>query len=447
MHRRVLIKNVTIVNEGKSFKGALVIDDDRIDEIFVGDSLNLEIPADEVVDGNGGYLLPGIIDTHVHFRDPGLTHKGDILSESRAAAAGGVTTYLDMPNTLPQTTTQAAFEEKLNLAAEKSFVNYGFFFGATCDNLDALQRLNKRKVCGIKLFMGSSTGGMLVDKESALRKIFEQPRLPIVTHCEDSAIIAENMRQLQEELGVKDPDVKYHSRIRSEEACYKSTQLAVKLAKESGARLHVAHISTAKELELFSKENPNITAEVCLPHLLYTEADYERLGTRIKCNPAVKTLEDRTALRTALTSGLIYSVATDHAPHALSEKRGGAISAVSGIPMLQYSLLAMLGLVDEGVLSIERMVELMCHHPADLFSIENRGYIREGYKADLVLVAPNSPWTLTPNKIESKCNWSPLEGHTFFWQIKKTYCNGALIYNNGSITNENFRGQAVTFCR
>ena len=244
MHRRVLIKNVTIVNEGKSFKGALVIDDDRIDEIFVGDSLSLEIPADEVVDGNGGYLLPGVIDTHVHFRDPGLTHKGDILSESRAAAAGGVTTYLDMPNTLPQTTTQAAFEEKLSIAAEKSFVNYGFFFGATCDNLETLQRLNKRKVCGVKLFMGSSTGGMLVDEESALQKIFEQSRLPIVTHCEDSAIIADNMRQLQQELGVKDPEVKYHSKIRSEEACYKSTQLAVKLAQDCGARLHVGHIST-----------------------------------------------------------------------------------------------------------------------------------------------------------------------------------------------------------
>ncbi len=447
MHKRTLLKNIVIVNEGRSFKGALVIDDDRIDEIIEGDIENKAIPTDEIVDGNGAYLLPGIIDSHVHFREPGLVHKADMRSESRAAAAGGVTTFLDMPNTVPQTITQAAFDEKLCLAAEKSCVNYGFFFGATFDNADTLKSLNRRKVCGIKLFMGSSTGGMLVDKEETLTQIFESAKLPIMAHCEDSAIIEHNVKQIKTELGAGEIDVKYHSQIRSEEACLASTQLAVKLAKESGARLHVAHISTAKELELFAEAGTNITAEVCVPHLLFTDADYSKLGARIKCNPAVKTKEDCTALRAALSSDLIYTIGTDHAPHLLREKQGGALTAVSGMPMIQFSLPAMLNLVDEGVLTIERMVELMCHHPADLFSIENRGYIREGYKADLVLVAPQTPWILTPNKIESKCNWSPLEGKLFTWQVQKTYCNGFLIYNNGTITNDGFRGQAVTFCR
>ncbi len=447
MHRRTQIRNAVIVNEGRSFVGSLVIDDDRIDEILEGRDCLPAIPADEIVDADGAYLLPGVVDTHVHFREPGLTTKADMESESRAAAAGGVTTVFDMPNTLPQTTTQEAFEEKMRLAAASCHVNYGFFFGATNDNAEILRRLNKHKVCGIKLFMGSSTGGMLVDKEVALRSVFENARLPIVAHCEDTGIINKNMARICAEQDTVDPKVCMHPLIRSEEACYASTQLAVKLAKEYDARLHVAHISTARELELFSSTSSKITAEVCVPHLVFSDKDYARLGTRIKCNPAVKTLADREALRAALTDGRIASVATDHAPHRLWEKAGGAAKAVSGMPMVQFSLASMLDLVSENVLPIERVAELMCHRPVELFDVENRGYLREGYKADLVLVRPDSPWTLTPNRIESKCNWSPLEGHTFRWRVEQTYCNGFLIYNNGQLTDRNFHGEAVTYNR
>ena len=446
MLKRTLIYNVTMVNEGRRFKGGLLIEDDRIERIFDDESLFSSMPAGTGINAEGCYLLPGVIDDHVHFREPGLTAKADIESESRAAAAGGVTTYIDMPNTLPQTTTVEALKQKRVLAAHKSHVNYGFFVGATRNNIDELRSLNRRKVCGIKLFMGASTGNMLVDDEEALDRLFEQARLPIMTHCEDGAMIAENMAACKAQYG-DDPDVALHSRIRSAEACYASTAEAVRLAKKWGARLHVAHISTAKELELFTPGDSRITAEVCLPHLLFTEADYARLGSRIKCNPAVKTAEDRDALRKALTDGRISVIGTDHAPHTITDKQGGAARAASGMPTLQFSLVSMLQLVDQGVLSLERMVELMCHAPARLFNIEGRGYLREGYKADLVLVRPHSPWTLTPNKIESRCNWSPLEGRRFNWQVEKTFCNGYLIYNNGQITDETFHGQPVTFDR
>lgn len=446
MLKRTLIYNVTMVNEGRRFKGGLLIEDDRIERIFDDESLFSSMPAGTGINAEGCYLLPGVIDDHVHFREPGLTAKADIESESRAAAAGGVTTYIDMPNTLPQTTTVEALKQKRVLAAHKSHVNYGFFVGATRNNIDELRSLNRRKVCGIKLFMGASTGNMLVDDEEALDRLFEQARLPIMTHCEDGAMIAENMAACKAQYG-DDPDVALHSRIRSAEACYASTAEAVRLAKKWGARLHVAHISTAKELELFTPGDTRITAEVCLPHLLFTEADYARLGSRIKCNPAVKTAEDRDALRKALTDGRISVIGTDHAPHTITDKQGGAARAASGMPTLQFSLVSMLQLVDEGVLSLERMVELMCHAPARLFNIEGRGYLREGYKADLVLVRPHSPWTLTPNKIESRCNWSPLEGRRFNWKVEKTFCNGCLIYNNGQITDETFHGQPVTFDR
>ena len=446
MLKRTLIYNVTMVNEGRRFKGGLLIEDDRIERIFDDESLFSSMPAGTGINAEGCYLLPGVIDDHVHFREPGLTAKADIESESRAAAAGGVTTYIDMPNTLPQTTTVEALKQKRVLAAHKSHVNYGFFVWATRNNIDELRSLNRRKVCGIKLFMGASTGNMLVDDEEALDRLFEQARLPIMTHCEDGAMIAENMAACKAQYG-DDPDVALHSRIRSAEACYASTAEAVRLAKKWGARLHVAHISTAKELELFTPGDSRITAEVCLPHLLFTEADYARLGSRIKCNPAVKTAEDRDALRKALTDGRISVIGTDHAPHTITDKQGGAARAASGMPTLQFSLVSMLQLVDEGVLSLERMVELMCHAPARLFNIEGRGYLREGYKADLVLVRPHSPWTLTPNKIESRCNWSPLEGRRFNWKVEKTFCNGYLIYNNGQITDETFHGQPVTFDR
>ena len=446
MHFRTEIKNATIVNEGRQFVGTLIIDDDRIDEIIEGTDVEPSIPVDETIDGTGCFLLPGVIDDHVHFRDPGLTAKGDFCSESRAAAAGGVTTVFDMPNCNPQTTTLEAFEEKWKIAASKSVVNYGFFFGATAGNAYELGHLNPRKVAGVKLFMGSSTGNMLVDNENALRAIFENARLPIMTHCEDSAIINENMKKAKSLYG-EDPNVKHHPEIRSEEACYQSTSLAVKLAKETGARLHVAHLSTARELDLFEANDKQITAEACVGHLIFCDEDYAKYGTRIKVNPAIKTADDRDALRDALNSGKIYTIGTDHAPHRLSEKVGGCAKAASGMPIIQFSLVSMLELVDKGVLSIERLVQLMCHNPAELLQIENRGFLREGYKADIVMVRPHVPWTLTPNRIQSKCNWSPLEGHVFHWRIERTFCNGFPIFNRGHVTDEKFRGQAVCYNR
>lgn len=434
-----------MVNEGSRKRGTLIIEDDRIEEILEGDAQPV-IPVDEVIDGTGCYLLPGLIDDHVHFRDPGLTAKGDFASESRAAAAGGVTTVFDMPNCLPQTTTWQAYEEKWRIAAEKSVVNYGFLFGATAGNAYELEKLNPRKVAGVKLFMGSSTGNMLVDNERSLQAIFEHSRLPIMAHCEDSHLIAANLERIQAICG-NDPAIVHHPEVRNAEACYRSTALAVRLARETGARLHVAHLTTARELELFDPTDPQITAEACVGHLLFTDQDYPRLGSRIKVNPAIKTAEDREALRAALRSGKIYTVGTDHAPHRMSEKVGGCVRAASGMPLIQFSLVSMLELVDQGVLTIERLVQLMCHHPADLFQVENRGYLREGYKADLVLVRPHVPWTLTPNRIQSRCNWSPLEGHTFHWRVERTFCNGFPIYNRGHVTDEKFRGQAVCFNR
>ncbi len=446
MHFRIQIKNAVIVNEGEQFLGTLVIDDERIDEIIRGADASPLIPVDETIDGTGCYILPGVIDDHVHFRDPGLTAKGDFCSESRAAAAGGVTTVFDMPNCNPQTTTEEAFAQKWQIAASKSVVNYGFLFGATAGNAYELGSLNPRKVAGIKLFMGSSTGNMLVDNERALRAIFENAKLPVMAHCEDSKLIDANMLEAQKAYG-SDPDVKHHAEIRSEEACYRSTSLAVKLAREAGARLHVAHISTARELELFESDDKQITAEACVGHLLFCDEDYARLGARIKVNPAIKTAADRQALREALNNGKILTIGTDHAPHRLSEKMGGCAKAASGMPIIQFSLVSMLELVDKGVLTLERLVTLMCHNPAELFQIENRGYIREGYKADLVMVRPHVPWTLTPNRIQSKCNWSPLEGHVFHWRVERTFCNGFPIFNRGHVTDEKFRGQAVCYNR
>lgn len=446
MHFRTQIKNATIVNEGRQFIGTLVIDDDRIDEIIEGNDAEPVIPVDETIDGTGCYLFPGVIDDHVHFRDPGLTAKGDFNTESRAAAAGGVTTIFDMPNCQPQTTTMEAFKEKWMIAAAKSVVNYGIYFGATAGNAYELSKLDPRKVAGIKLFMGSSTGNMLVDNEVALRAIFESAKLPIMTHCENTQLINENMKKAQDAYG-NDPAVEHHPEIRSEEACYQSTTLAVKLAQETGARLHVAHISTARELELFEANNPNITAEACVGHLVFCDKDYAKLGTRIKVNPAIKSEADRTALREALNNGKIYTIGTDHAPHKMSDKMGGCAKAASGMPIIQFSLVSMLELVDKGVLTLERMVQLMCHNPAELLQIENRGYLREGYKADIVMVRPHAPWTLTPNRIQSKCNWSPLEGHVFHWRVERTFCNGFPIFNRGHVTDEKFRGQAVCYNR
>lgn len=437
---KTLIKNALFVNEGRSFKGYLLIDDDRIADIQENQEYRGDY--DTVVDASGCFVLPGIIDDHVHFRDPGLTHKADIASESRAAAFGGVTSYLDMPNTIPQTTTLEALEDKYKRAADCSAVNYGFFFGATNDNVNLFTALDPHQVPGIKLFMGSSTGNMLVDRRESLQKIFREATLPVMVHCEDTARINENMKKAKERYG-DDPPVELHPQIRDVEACYQSTALAVNLAKTYGTQLHVAHVTTAKELSLFG-DNDRITAEVVVAHLMFSSADYQSLGTRIKCNPAVKSADDRDALRKALTNGKITTVGTDHAPHLLSEKEGGAARAVSGMPMIQFSLVSMLELVDEGVLPIERLVQLMCHQPASLFEIRDRGYLRKGYKADIVIVSPDNPWILTPDCIQSKCGWSPLEGHTFNWKVMHTFCNGHHLFNQG-VFDETYRGEALAF--
>ena len=438
---KTLIFGGKVVNEGKVITASVVVDNDTITDIIEG----TDTPRgsyDQIVDATGCFVLPGVIDDHVHFRDPGLTQKADMQTESRAAAFGGVTSYLDMPNTKPQTTTIDALEAKYADAAKKSHVNYGFFIGATNDNIEEVCSVNPQHVPGIKLFMGSSTGNMLVDKRDVLKQLFANSPLPIMAHCEDTDIINRNMQLAKQKYG-DDPAVEHHPEIRSEEACWESTRLAVELASETGARLHVAHLTTERELQLFGSD-PKITAEAVIAHLFFCDDDYKTLGTRIKCNPAIKTRADRDALRRALSDGRIATVGTDHAPHLLSDKEGGCANAASGMPMVQFSLVAMLELVDEGVLSIERLVELMAHNPARLFEIAKRGFLRKGYKADIVLVKPQSPWTVDKDCIQSKCGWSPMEGHIFQWQVRTTMCNGHIIYNNGAFDNES-RGEELRF--
>ena len=438
---KTLIKGGTLVNEGRLFDGSIVVEDSRIAQIIEGNHTP-DTSYDEVIDASGCFVLPGIIDDHVHFREPGLTAKADIDTESQAAAAGGVTTYFDMPNTVPQTTTLEALEEKYALGAEKSHVNYAFFFGATNDNVTLFSQLDKRRVPGIKLFMGSSTGNMLVDRQEALDQIFASADMPIMVHCEDTGIINHNMAAAKEKYG-DDPNVTHHPEIRSAEACYESTKLAVALAKKHHARLHVAHLSTARELELFG-DDPYITAEATVSHLFFCDRDYSLLGTRIKCNPAIKSERDREALREALNDGRISVIGTDHAPHLLSQKEGGCAKAASGMPMIQFSLVTMLELVDQGVLSLERLVELMCHHPATLFGVRHRGFLREGYQADIVLVRPNTGWTVTKELILSKCGWSPMEGHMYLWRIERTLCNGHTVWQQGRVDTD-YIGQPVEF--
>lgn len=440
---RTLIKNGTIVNEGRSFLGDLVVNGEQIEKIYEG-----KAPRgiyDQVIDASGCFVLPGVIDDHVHFREPGLTRKADIESESRAAAFGGVTSYFEMPNTNPQTTTLEALEDKFALGAQKSHVNYSFFFGATNDNVDSFDRLDVHRIPGIKLFMGSSTGNMLVDKYESLQQIFVKAKnlgLPVMTHCEDTDIINRNMAAYQKKYG-EDPDVKFHPEIRSVEACYESSSLAVKLAKESGAHLHIAHVTTARELEFFGKDK-NITGEAVIAHLYFSDEDYADKKAFIKCNPAIKTVKDRQALREALADGRISVVGTDHAPHEWKDKQGGCAKAASGMPMVQFSLVSMLELVDKGVLSIERMVEVMSHCPAKLFHVDKRGFLRPGYQADIVIVRPHTAWTVQKEIIQSKCGWSPMEGHEYQWQVEQTICNGHLIYNKGEF-DEAYRGEELTF--
>ena len=439
--RQTLITNGRIVNEGQSFDGFVVIEGDSIKSIGKGEAPRGDY--DETVDATGCLVLPGIIDDHVHFREPGLTHKADMASESRAAAAGGVTSYLDMPNTVPQTTTLEALQDKRDRARQKSLVNYGFFFGATNGNSDLFASLDRHAVPGIKLFMGSSTGNMLVDKYGSLLKVFAEAArlgLPVMAHCEDTDIINRNMEQMKKAYG-DDPDVMLHPLIRSEEACFESAALAAALARQFGTRLHIAHVSTGRELALAAD---NVTLEATVAHLFFSSADYAQKGSLIKCNPAIKRPEDREALRRGIADGTISVVGTDHAPHLLADKQGGAAKATSGMPMVQFSLVTMLELADKGVVTTERLVELMCHNPARLFSISRRGFLRTGYYADIAIVQRGEPWTVGKDIILSKCKWSPMEGHCYDWRVRRTICNGHTVYADGHVIDDTL-GQELTF--
>ena len=438
---KTLIYGGSVVNEGRVFDGCIVLNNDLIESVTEGNNLP-EGHFDQRINAARCVVMPGLIDDHVHFREPGLTAKADIESESRAAAYGGVTTFFEMPNTVPQTTTLETLNQKLQLAEGKSHVNYSFFFGATNQNAHLFERLDTRRVPGVKLFMGSSTGNMLVDRREVLENIFKQSPLPIMTHCEDTQLINQNMAEAKRLYG-DDPAVEHHPEIRSEEACFRSSALAVELATKHGAQLHVAHLPTARELSLFG-HNPRITAEAVIAHLWFCDADYRTRGTQIKCNPAVKTRADRDALRAALTDGRIAVVGTDHAPHLVSDKMGGCARAASGMPMVQFSLPAMLELCEQGVLPLERVVELMCHAPARLFSVSKRGSIRPGYKADLAIVR-RQPWTVTKDCIQSKCKWSPMEGEKFQWRVVQTICNGHLLLDEDGTFDAQCRGEEVAF--
>lgn len=445
---RTLISNPTIVSDGRHFRGSIVVNNGKIVEILEGYALP-HAACDNIIEATGMYLIPGVIDDHVHFREPGLTNKATIATESRAAAAGGVTSFMEMPNTNPQTTTLKALKEKYAIAAKDSVINYSFYFGATNTNCGTFAKLNPRKVCGIKLFMGSSTGNMLVDRLSELEKIFQEAKrinMPVAVHCEDGSIISRNTKAVKESEG-EDPDVRFHPVIRSEEACCQSTRSAIELARKFGTRLHVMHLSTAKELTLLRPaDKDNITTEVTPAHLTFCDADYATLGTKIKCNPAIKSAEDRDALRLAVKEGSIDLIGTDHAPHHPDDKRGGALKAASGMPSIQFSLLAILKLVDEGIFTLEDVVEKMCHAPARIFDIDRRGHIAKGFHADFVLLNPDCPTSVNADTIISKCGWSPFEGETFNWSVQQTWVNGECVYRDGAI-NEDIRGKALNFCR
>ena len=475
-----LIKGGTVVNEGKKLKADIIVEDCRIKEILTeGIDEKYSVGSfSNVINAEGAYVLPGIIDSHVHFREPGLTHKADMESESRAAVYGGVTSVFDMPNTKPQTTTINALHEKQALAKEKMHVNYAFFPGATNDNLDELRQMDIHTIPGIKLFMGSSTGNMLVDREEALEGVFalaKEMGLPLMAHCEDTSIINHNMARVKEETGLADPPIQYHPYIRSEEACYESSALGARLAKKHGTQFHIAHITTARELTLLGG---NITGEATVAHLLFSKEDYDQKGALIKCNPAIKTLNDRDALRLALSihnsqftvssqssshschssqlpndqttkrpndqTSNLTTIGTDHAPHTLEEKQGGCQQAMSGMPMIQFSLVSMLSLVDKEVLTIERLVELMAHNPATLFGVSERGFLRPGYKADITIVRKGTPWEVSKDNIQSKCGWSPLEGKSFNWRVCQTIINGQIAYSDGNF-NSTILGEPIKF--
>ena len=441
-----LIKNAQIVNENKVFKGDVLIEGEFIKEI--GENI---IPTDDVlmVDAEGKFLIPGMIDDQVHFREPGLTHKANIATESKAAIAGGITSFIEMPNTVPQATTQELLADKFDIASKTSYANYSFMFGGTNDNLEELLKTNPKDVAGIKLFLGSSTGNMLVDNEEVLEKIFSSTKMLISVHCEDEATIRKNTEEYKAKYG-DDIPVKYHPLIRSEEACYLSSSRAIELAKKTGARLHIFHLSTEKETHLFRNDIPleekQITAEVCVHHLWFTDADYDKKGTHIKWNPAVKTQKDKDGLWKALLDDRIDVIATDHAPHTLEEKDNVYTKAPSGGPLVQHAVTAVLEKVKEGVLPIEKAVEKMSHNPAKIFKIEKRGFIKEGFYADLVLVDADKKWTVDKENLLYKCGWSPFEGVEFSNQITHTFVNGNLMYNKG-VFNEEIKGKRLLFNR
>ena len=438
-----LIKQATIVNEGRQYIADVMIKDGLIDQI----ATQIDKLADKEINAEGLYLLPGCIDDQVHFREPGLTYKGDIHSESRAAVAGGITSFMEMPNTVPNTLSQQLLDDKYNIAAQSSLANYSFFMGASNDNLDEVLRTDARNVCGVKVFMGSSTGNMLVDNPQTLERLFTQSPMLIATHCEDEATIKGNLQHYKQLLGDNIP-VRLHPKIRNTEACYLSSSMAVELAKKHNTRLHILHISTAKETGLFNNTIPlkdkKITAEACIHHLWFSDNDYESKGNFIKWNPAVKTAEDRDAILAAVLDGRIDIIATDHAPHTLEEKNKPYLQAPSGGPLVQHALPAMLQLYQEGKLTLEQIVEKMAHNPAVCFKVENRGFIREGYFADLILINLNSPWTVNKQNIMYKCGWSPFEGQTFQSAVTHTFVSGNLAYANGKLIDETM-GMRLTF--
>ena len=447
---RILITSAKIVNEGRVFEGNVVVRGEKIEEIFPAGSTHSLLEDLEnvlLIDGHGKYLIPGVIDDQVHFREPGLTRKGDLYTESKAAVAGGVTSFMDMPNTIPQATTLGILEEKYSLAAQKSLANYSFFLGATNENLDEILKADQGRICGVKVFLGASTGNMLVDDPEVLEKIFRHSRMIVAIHSEDEGIIRKNLAAFREKYGEEIP-VEAHPLIRSEEACYTSTKMAVELAKKHNTRLHVLHLSTAKELELFRNDLPlekkRITNEVCVHHLWFDDSDYARLGSKIKWNPAIKTQRDREGLFNGLLNNRIDIIATDHAPHLMEEKQQPYLSCPSGGPLIQHSLVIMLEFARRKKISLEKVVEKMCHAPAVLYRIRNRGFIRKGYYADLVLIDPDSPWKVAKENLLYKCGWSPFEGQEFSSRVTHTFVNGNLVFSNGKF-NEQPKGKRLEF--
>ncbi|HNP18908.1 MAG TPA: dihydroorotase [Fulvivirga sp.] len=442
----ILITNAKIVNEGKITEADVLIKNQHIEKI------NLHISADtayKIIDAKGNYLLPGLIDDQVHFREPGLTHKAQIFTESRAAVAGGVTSFMEMPNTVPNTLTQELLEDKYNIGQRDSLANYSFFMGASNDNLEEVLKTDARKVCGVKVFMGSSTGNMLVDNQKTLEGIFSKVPMLIATHCEDEATIRKNIAKYKDQFG-EDVPIEYHPIIRSEEACYISSSMAVGLAKKYNSKLHVLHISTAKELGLFENKTPlnqkRITAEACIHHLWFNDTDYAKKGSFIKWNPAVKAKSDQEAILKAVLDGTIDVIATDHAPHTKEEKQGSYFKAPSGGPLVQHSLVTLLEMYHQGKISLEQIVQKACHNPAILFDVEKRGFVKEGFYADLVLADLNKPWKVSTDNILSKCGWSPFEGTTFKSSITHTWVSGHLAYSNGKF-EESTMGMRLSFDR